>query len=94
MCGRTWNQILPQERDKVFEIALMFPNRSHRQISWNITDTAGFAVSESPVFRILNGKELQEVRQEQSTESRPAGQTSSGRPMPRIGWLRIGSDIA
>ncbi len=43
--GGTWNQILPQERDKVLEIALMFPDWSPRQVRWHITDTAGFAVS-------------------------------------------------
>jgi putative transposase len=51
--GRSWNQILPQEREKVMEIALIYPEWSSREVSCYVTDNCGFSISESTVYRIL-----------------------------------------
>ena len=55
---RVWNQILPQERDRILETALLFPERSPREVSCQVTDTCGFTVSESSVYRILKAEGL------------------------------------
>ena len=51
--GRTWNQILPEEREKILEIAMLYPEWSCREVAYFITDHAAFTVSESTVFRVL-----------------------------------------
>jgi len=64
MRNRTWNQILPEERDKILEVAMLFPDWPPRQVSCYVTDNAEFAISESSVYRILKSEGLiQEIRQ-------------------------------
>ena len=50
---RTWNQLLDEEKDKIEEIAVLYPEYSSREIACHITDYEGFSVSESTVFRHL-----------------------------------------
>jgi len=51
--GRVWNQLLPEERQKVLEVALLWPEWSAREIAFHLADHAGFTVSESTVYRLL-----------------------------------------
>ena len=51
--GRVWNQILPEERQKILEVAMLWPEWSPREIAYHIADYADFMVSESTVYRIL-----------------------------------------
>jgi putative transposase len=68
--GRTWNQVLEEEREKVLETALKYPERSSRELSCFITDYEGFAVSEATVYRILKARGLVKPK---DTKRFPAG---------------------
>ncbi len=56
--GRPWNRITPEEEGKILAAARDFPELSSRQLAAWITDNAGFAVSESTVYRILRREGL------------------------------------
>ena len=59
MAGRRpWNRITSEEGGKVLAVARDFPELSSRQLATWITDNAGFAVSESTVYRILRREGL------------------------------------
>ncbi len=60
--GKTWNQILPEEEQKILEIAILFPDWSPREICCDISDNHGFTVSESSVYRILKRSGLVKAR--------------------------------
>jgi len=52
--GRVWNQLLPQERERVLEVAMLCPEWSPREIACHLADQEdGFTVSESTVYRLL-----------------------------------------
>jgi transposase InsO family protein len=62
---RPWNRITPEEEDKILAAAREFPELSSRQLSAWITDNAGFAVSESTVYRILRREGLVKCQETQ-----------------------------
>ena len=55
---RPWNRITPEEEGKILAVAWESPELSSRQLAAWITDNAGFAVSESTVYRILRREGL------------------------------------
>jgi len=55
---RFWNRIPDSEREKVVNIALEFPEKTPRELAFNITDKEGYFISESSVYRILKAFDL------------------------------------
>jgi transposase InsO family protein len=55
---RPWNRLTPEEDGKILAAAREAPELSSRQVAAWITDNAGFAVSESTVYRILRREGL------------------------------------
>jgi len=53
---RPWNRITPAEEGKVLAVARESPDLSSRQLAAWITDNAGFAISESTVYRSKKGR--------------------------------------
>jgi putative transposase len=53
-----WNQIPEPERKQVVETALEKPEMTPRELAWHITDTKGYFISESSVYRILKAFDL------------------------------------
>ena len=76
---RPWNRITPEEEDKILAIARESPELSSRQLSAWITDNAGFAVSESTVYRILRREGLVK-RQETQLSAAKEYHTKTTRP--------------
>jgi putative transposase len=50
---RFWNRIPEKERKRVVDVAIEKPELSPRELAWHITDTEGWFISESSVYRIL-----------------------------------------
>ena len=53
-----WNRIPDAVREHVVEVALERPDLSPRQLAWHITDTEGYFISETSVYRILKSYDL------------------------------------
>ena len=55
---RHWNRIPDRERKRVVDAALADPEKSPRELAWQMTDRTGHFVSESSVYRILKAHDL------------------------------------
>jgi len=55
---RFWNAIPPWEKKRVVQTALDHPEKSPRELAWQITDHRGYFISESSVYRILKANDL------------------------------------
>ena len=55
---RPWNRLTPEEDGRILTAAREAPELSSRQLAAWVTDNAGFAVSESTVYRILRREGL------------------------------------
>jgi transposase InsO family protein len=76
---RPWNQLTPEEDSKVLAAAGDAPELSSRQLAAWITDNAGFAVSESTVYRILRREGLVKRQETQLTAAKEY-HTKTARP--------------
>jgi transposase InsO family protein len=51
--GALWNRLRPAEQTAILETALQQPDLSPRELACQVTDHAGFTVSEATVYRVL-----------------------------------------
>ena len=56
--NRVWNRIPEETRDQIIELALNEPELSPRELAVTFTDTRGYFVSESSVYRLLKAHDL------------------------------------
>jgi putative transposase len=76
---RPWNRITPDEENKILATAVELTELSSRQVATWITDNAGFAISESAVYRILRREGLVK-RQETQLMAAKEYHTKTTRP--------------
>lgn len=62
---RHWNRIPDRERKRVVDAALADPEKSPRELAWQMTDRTGHFVSESSVYRRERGEGLPSETDEQ-----------------------------
>jgi transposase InsO family protein len=77
---RIWNRLLPSERAKVLEVALLYPEWSPRTVCLHLSDTAGFTVSESTVYRLLKREGLVNPRVVKGFPAGPEYRVKTRRP--------------
>lgn len=58
MARRYWNRIPPRVRQRVVDATLANPERSPRELAWQLTDRDGHFLSESSVYRIRRAYDL------------------------------------
>ena len=75
---KPWNRITPAEEDKILVVAQESPELSSRQLSAWITDNAGFAVSESTVYRILRREGLVKRQETQPLAAKDSHTKTTG----------------
>jgi putative transposase len=51
-----WNRVLSEEQARVYEVAMLYPEWSSRELACHISDKCGFSVSESTVYRLLKAR--------------------------------------
>ena len=56
--NKFWNRIPSPVKEQIVEIALEHPDKSPRELAWHITDSYGYYISESSVYRILKSYDL------------------------------------
>jgi len=55
---RFWNKLPESVKEQCLEIALQYPEKSPRELAWQITDEHKYFISESSVYRILKAHDL------------------------------------
>ena len=55
---RFWNKIPEAEKQMIVQKALNEPDKTPRELAWDITDKEGYYISESSVYRILKSYDL------------------------------------
>ena len=56
--GRIWNRIPDKIRERILTLALDRPELSPRELAITFTDTQGYFVSESSIYRLLKAHDL------------------------------------
>jgi len=55
---RFWNKLPGSVKEQCLEIALQYPEKSPRELAWQITDEYKYFIFESSVYRILKDYDL------------------------------------